>query len=302
MGSAVMESGGGLSWLAPLAVCLVLAPLGAGIDKHFMSRQARSAWYDRCMSWWLTLEQSSFDTLPSRTARRFGVCLDCALAVNQTLGRRVLRLLLISAVALVVTTQAGRVWDQGWTSALTTAPQSWSTYLVLFPLIAIASAPADIATIVITRALLRKMQKASLVGVAGWVVVDLALALFLACIAAGAVVPARILLNMADYPGPFGLLEQTARYPLWLWQNFEEHHSHKYLLLASSMLIPSALLVGTVFVLGLSKVAVKVVRTFLQVLLEQHSPHELPVFTTVAFLITLCNGVVTATSKLMSLA
>lgn len=287
-------------WSLVLAVSAVLPALGAGLDKFFMTKESRTAWYDSLLRWWMWLEDSPVATLPSRAAAGFGSMLDRVLGLPSSGARFLLRSIFTSLMATGLCVLVGRAWDHGFRRLLQYDEENLASYLTLFPLLTIANYPFDMATLLSTRWVLRRAERsAPLLGVL-WISADVAFAILLAWACAALVIPGRIAVGFERFDGIVDLETRMQEYPRWLISHFQSFHSHKYLLMSASMLIPTAIF-GILFVtLLLAKLALGIGKRFLQALIEEHSPAQLPVFTALAFLASLGNAVAMVTVKVAS--
>jgi hypothetical protein len=284
-------------WALVIGISAGLAGVGAGLDKYFMPKHDRVRWYDRLLGWWLSLEDSGLGTLPARIAERLASALDWLLGRGS--ARRFLtRTLVLSAVSTLLCAGLGRVWDYGLPAAFTEHRANPFPYVQFFALLAVANYPFNMAALLTTRAVLGKVARSGTATGVLWIVGNVALAATLAWLCAAFVVPGRHVIGLGQESLVGMLWWSLVHYPLWLLAHFQDFHSHKYLLMSASMLIPIAFFGALLLGLFLAKLALEIAKRFLQVLIEEHAPGQLPVFTALAFLASLANAVALAALQL----
>lgn len=285
-------------WQVFIALSAVPPALGAGLDKFFMTRGERARWYDRLLKCWLLVDESRLLRLPSVAAEGFARSIDSVLGPPRLSRRFVVRSAIFSFCATVACVAAGRAWDYGLIESTRTHASRPLTYLFLFfPILAAANYPFDLAAVLTSRWVLGRIRACS--GIVGifWVAINLSMALVMAWTCAAMVVPGRILVGLEHFTNYGDLILRMAWYPRWLIQNFQSYHSHKYLLLSASMLVPIAVLALVLLMLCIAKLALEVAKRMLQVLLEDNKPDQLPVLAAAGFLVSIANVIVTAVVK-----
>lgn len=255
-------------------------------------------WYDRLLGWWLVLEDSGVGKFPALVAGRLAAGLDWLVGSGRALcfARRTVAM---SAVATLLCAELGRIWDYGVPGAFSAHEHDPFPYLQIFGLLTVANYPFNMAALLSTRWVLKRVKRTGTLGGVLWIVSDVALAAALAWLCAAFVVPGRRVVGLQHESSLDMLLWSLRYYPLWLLENFRSFHSHKYLLMSASMLIPIAFFGAVLLGLLLAKLALQAAKRFLQVLIEEHAPGQLPVFTALAFLASLANAAALAAMQVL---
>jgi hypothetical protein len=277
-----------------VATSAALPIVGAGLDRFFMPKQERSAWYDRLLAWWLWLEDNPVQALLPVVAERIVRVVDGLLGYGRG-PRGFLKRSVFTTIAVAFTcAQLGRVWDHGLSLSLLRPTDNSARLAALFPLLALVYYPFNTLTLLLGRWTFRRVKTASAVGGILWLAVNVALAAALAWICAAFVMPGRAVVGL-DSPVDLDVWWCLRFYPVWLINNFSHYHSHKYLLMSAGMLLPTLAFSLLLIALLGSKLALGMAKRFLQVLIEDNAPNQLPVFTALAFLASLGNVIAAAT-------
>jgi hypothetical protein len=281
-------------WAVVVATSAGLPVVGAGLDKFFMSKGDRAAWYDRLLGWWLWLEDNPLQRLLPVVAERIARLVDRLLGTGAGPGGFLKRSTLTTFAFAIICAQLGRAWDYGLGLHLLRPNPNFVRYAALFPILALVYYPFNTLTLVLSRWVLRRVRTSGALEGILWLVLNAGLAAALAWFCAALVVPGRILVGLAS-PSPFDPLSCLRYYPIWLIENFRQTHSHKYLLMAASMLLPILTFSTLLVLLLICRLALNLAKRFLHVLIEENAPNQLPVFTALAFLVSLGNAIGAAT-------